>query len=42
MNLSFLNAREKVRIFASYRRADTAGYADRLVDQRKATLSCVL
>jgi hypothetical protein len=35
MNLSFLNTREKVRIFASYCRADTAGYADRVVDQRR-------
>ena len=35
MNLPFLNAREKVGIFVSYRRADTAGHTGRLVDHLK-------
>jgi hypothetical protein len=34
--MSFLSAREKVGIFVSYRRADSAGYAGRLVDQLKS------
>jgi hypothetical protein len=36
MNLPFLTARENVGIFVSYRRADTAGYAGRLVDHLKS------
>ena len=34
--MALLNAREKVGIFVSYRRADSAGYAGRLVDQLKS------
>lgn len=34
--MALLNARDKVGIFVSYRRADSAGYAGRLVDQLKS------
>jgi hypothetical protein len=35
MDMSFLKGRENVGIFVSYRRADTAGHAGRLVDHLK-------